>query len=548
MKQAVVVAVLTVGILAACRDQQSVTAVHPGLSADFSDGRSTGGNPHFFFLPPLVSQPTFSGVFNSQIHPVVDICQLDITLNPVDCAGGVAHINPGTVVIDAPQQYHVNWDTKQPAIDTSKFYRIQVFGAAGGIRLGFADMDPVANGSGLKNVNTSQYIGLVDGRTLPIRFRIEKGAFLPDLNCTDCAEASVDNNGATVVTNTGFAGALFPPGWLGSPNPVVVTIERVTSLNDVPLDDGGGVSVRCIPLTNTQFEGCYRFTTQPTATFATNVTVGVCATVTEPDHDVIQLFQVEEPVGDVPLIRALQNVPAPFVSCQGFASAMSTKGWRGSFAWLLKHIDGFLLPKRAFAFHLGAGGSTCCFSRIGWVLPAGGLMNFDLNRNGAAVAPGTIVDSLYSLLGVTFSRTMPSALCGDVHVYANDNGPTGEGGFGFESGNNVVTICPEGTASDFSDNEGGRIVGQLAGPASQVCIKVWVTGFRSDQSGATGFLETFDENGVAIETVTSEPNAYGQTLCSTRGGIGSVQFAGTGAGFAEFDNLNVTFIAPAPTP
>ena len=77
MKRAVVVAGVIVGILAACRDQQSVTAARPGLSADFSDGRSTGGNPHFFFLPPLVSQPTFSGVFNSQIQPVVDICQLN---------------------------------------------------------------------------------------------------------------------------------------------------------------------------------------------------------------------------------------------------------------------------------------------------------------------------------------------------------------------------------------------------------------------------------------------------------------------------------------
>jgi len=214
MKRAVVVAGVIVGILAACRDQQSVTAARPGLSADFSDGRSTGGNPHFFFLPPLVSQPTFSGVFNSQIQPVVDICQLNAA--GTDCADPGQHINPGAVVIDAPQQYHVNWDTKQPAIDTSKFYRIQVFGSAGGLRLGFADMDPVANGSGLKNVNTSQYIGLIDGRTLPIKFRIEQGALVGDQTCTDCVEATVGDAGATVVTNTGFAGAQFPDGWLGA--------------------------------------------------------------------------------------------------------------------------------------------------------------------------------------------------------------------------------------------------------------------------------------------------------------------------------------------
>ncbi|HET7296435.1 MAG TPA: hypothetical protein VFI66_04795, partial [Gemmatimonadales bacterium] len=216
MKHAAVLA-LAVPLFVACRDQQAVTAVHQGPSADFLDGR-VGGNPHFFFLPPLVSQPTFSGVFNPQLHPVVDICQLDLTLASVDCADPGQHINPGVVVVDGPEQYHVDWHTDQPAIDTSKFYRIRVFGSPGGLLLGFADMDPVAKGSQLKNVNTGEYIGLVDGRTLPLRFRIERGAFLPDFTCTDCAEATVTNDGATVVTNTGFAGAQFPAGWLTSPS------------------------------------------------------------------------------------------------------------------------------------------------------------------------------------------------------------------------------------------------------------------------------------------------------------------------------------------
>ena len=79
-------------------------------------------------------------------------------------------------------------------------------------------------------------------------------------------------------------------------------------------------------------------------------------------------------------------------------------------------------------------------------------------------------------------------------------------------------------------------------------MNVWVTGFRSDQTGATGFMETFDENGTSLEKLVSQPDAFGQTLCSTLGGITSVQFAGTGAGFAEFDNLNVTFIPPPPSP
>ncbi len=551
MKPAAVLA-LAVPLFVACRDQQSVTAIHQGPSADFQDGRVAGGNPHFFFLPPLVSQPAFSGVFNPRLQPVVDICQLDVSVSPATCASGVAHINPGPVQADAAEQYHVDWHTDQPAIDVNKFYRIQVFGSAGGLLLGFADMDPVSNGTQLKNVNTGEYIGLVNGRTLPIRFRIERGAFLPGFTCTDCAEASVTNDGATVVTNTGFAGAQFPAGWLSSPSSVVVTIERVSTVNGVPLDDGGALGARCIPLLQRQFEGCYRFKTSPAATFATNVTVGVCATVSEPEHDVIQLFSVEEPVpveGE-PIIKALPNVPAPFVSCGGFASA-APAGWRGTVAGLFRRVEGLFTPTKAFAAHLGAGGSTCCFSRIGWFLPAGGLVNFDVDLRDAAVTPGTLVNTLYSLQGVTFTRILPAAenpLCGrDTTVYANDNGPVGEGGFGFASGNNVVTICPEGTASDFSENRGGRIVAQLGGAAAQVCVQVWVTGFQpGSQSGATGFLEAFDAHGASLGQVVSAPDAYGETLCSTAGNIASVQFAGSGDGFAEFDNLNVSFIPVIP--
>lgn len=548
MKRVAVLA-LVVPVFIACHDQRSVTAARPGPFADFMDGRVGGGNPHFFFLPPLVSQPTFSGVFNPQIQPVVDICQLDLSLSPVDCAQPGQHINPGVVTVDAPEQYHVNWNTSQPQIDVNKFYRIRVFGSPGGLLLGFADMDPVVNGSQLKNVNTGQYIGLVDGRTLPIKFRIERGAFLGDQTCVDCAEATVTNDGGTVVTNTGFAGAQFPAGWLTSPSQVVVTIERVTTVNGAPLDDGSeNLDARCVPFALPQFEGCYRFKTSPSATFATNVTVGVCATVSEPAHDVIQLFSVEEPlpVEGEPIIKVLPNVPAPFVSCGGFASAAPDDGWRSNLGGLMRNVKALFTPTPAFAFHLGAGGSTCCFSRIGWFLPSGGVVNFDVDARGGAVAPGTTVNTLYALQGVTFRRILPAAtnpLCGtDTTVYANDNGPV-NGTFGFESGNNVVTICPENTASDFSENAGGRIVAQLAGPAAQVCLQTWVTGFQpGGQPGATAFLEAFDGHGVSLGKVVSQPGAYGETLCSTAGGITSVQFAGSGDGFAEFDNLNVAFI------
>lgn len=533
----------------ACRDERSITALP--LRGDFLDGRVLGGNAHFFFLPPMVSLPTFSGVFNPLIQPVVDICQLDvdpITHDPIACSAGVAHINPFPVSLDPTgDHYQVNWDTEQPQIDVTKFYRIQVFGSPGGLLLGLADIAPVVNGGQLKNVNTGEFIGLVDGRTLPIKFRIEQGAFLGDQTCTDCAEATVTNNGATVVTNTGFAGARLPAGWLAltSPSPVVVAIERVTTLNGLPLSGTNP----CVPNALVQVQGCYRFQTIPTATFSSEcmtslcVTVGVCADVpagTNPD--VITLYSVEE-TGE-PVVKELPNVPAPFVTCAGFASAAPRAGWWGNLAGgLWHHLEALVTPTPAYAFHLGAGGSTCCFSRIGWAVPAGTLIDFDVAPGGTALTPGTVINTTYP--GVTFSRVMipGGSLCGSSNtVYVNDNGPLPGGGFGFGSGDNVVTVCPPPTASDFNEGSFGRIQATFSGGATQVCIQVYVTG---GPAPATGFLEAFNSGNTILTADTSAANAFGQKLCVS-GSISYVQFAGLVGGFAIFDNMVVQF-APPPT-
>jgi hypothetical protein len=535
-------------LVVACQDQRSPTAVRPP-SAQLMDG-STSGNRHFFFLAPLVKQPSFSGVFNPALKPIVSICQLDVdpTQNnkPIGCTPNTDPISPGPVTADlAGQQYKVNWDTKQSGINLDMFYRIQVFGASGEKDpLGFADVDPVNNGSQLKNVNTGEYIGLVDGRTLPIKFRIERNAFLPP-TCTDCVEANISNNGGILVTNTGFAGASFPAGWLRPDfiadfgDQVVVTIERVSVNNDDqnPLN-------RCLPIDRAQFEGCYRFKTIPFAgPFNQLVTAGICLSLSEqdPQHNGVELFKVEEPATTESFVTRLPNVPATFVSCERFSSAGPPRN--GLFA-LARRVASWLGPASLHAAHVGAGGLTGSFSRIGWALPDNAFINFDVDPSGASVAPGTIVNTLYNSADVTFTRTAPGAFCGTgTNVYANDHGPLPGGGFDFHSGNNTVTICPEGVASDFSENVGGRIQATFTAPASQVCLNVYPTGFQGSEqeTGATGFIEAFDANSTSLGKVTSTPD-QADRICVVASGIDHVQFAGSGDAFAIFDNVDVVFV------
>jgi hypothetical protein len=340
-------------VVVACHDQRLVTS--PSLDADFLDGRSTNGNHHFFFLPPLVSQPTFSGTFNPDLRPIVLICQLDVVVTttgttPTGCSAALQPIDPGPVQVDPlDEQYLVNWNTGQPAIDPTKFYRIQVFGSRGGTLLGFADVDPVSNGSQLRNVQTDQFIGLVDGRTLPIKFRIERGAFCK--STTDCGEATIGPGGGTVITNTGLAGALFPPGAL--PADVVVTIETVTERP-------------CLPIDLLQRSGCYEFTTDPGPTvFGQQVTAGVCVDVeglTPTEISLLHLHQLDF-VDEAPVVTPLPNVAAHFLTCDAPHPPPTSVG-------LARKVMSLFLPKPLFAAHLGVGGLTGSFSRIGWALPA----------------------------------------------------------------------------------------------------------------------------------------------------------------------------------
>ncbi len=363
-----------------CRERQSLTSPH-GLSAAFSDGSVTGGNPHFFFLPPLVGQPNFSGTFNPNLAPVVEICQLDVdpvTNTPLGCNATAPLINPGLVQLDAVnQQYHVDWHTDAPAIDLTKFYRIQVFSSIEAFRspgtkpLGLADIAPVANGSQLKDVNTGQIIGLVDGRTLPIKFRIEQGVTC--VGQTDCVEQTLGPSTTEqhVVTPDGFAAASFPPGYFAQT--VTLTIHRVPE--------------PCLNTPFQQFDGCYSFATSPLAgdvlgCLANPTSASACARVevclivpsTNPLHDHLALFRSDPglPATELP------DVPASLINCSTFLGGLGPHGIvdlaRATWHRMGSALGRLLAPEPLFARsamgHLGLGGLSCCFSNIGWALPA----------------------------------------------------------------------------------------------------------------------------------------------------------------------------------
>src|SRR5256885_1293997 len=82
-------------IVEACASGDRPTAPRPGPEFAISDGVHESGTPGFYFLPPMVAQPTVSGTFDADIttlNPAIAIC--DITNGSDDNCGGAGGAAP----------------------------------------------------------------------------------------------------------------------------------------------------------------------------------------------------------------------------------------------------------------------------------------------------------------------------------------------------------------------------------------------------------------------------------------------------------------------
>jgi alpha-tubulin suppressor-like RCC1 family protein len=263
-KKSAWVTVLVFSVLAAgCRlalpDVEIQTTAQP---REISDAVHLAGNPHFFFLPPLVAQPAPGGVFQSDLSPVVEIGKLTVDKNgdgvpdacAIDASGNVVTIAPPFTTTSGPgsetirvesDSYVVNWHTDLFDLEPGASYRIRVL--VGTLLLGYADVIVGSSNSQLKSVDTSELIPLKDGRTLPIRFRIEEGA----LSYVGPGGGELSFAGGNVIIDVP-EGALSAYTQLSAePIPVAGTpLERVGLLPGGLFDFGpGGAFLQPITLT-----------------------------------------------------------------------------------------------------------------------------------------------------------------------------------------------------------------------------------------------------------------------------------------------------------
>ncbi len=133
----------------------------------------------FYFLPSMVKNPSYAGTFDPTLSPVVEICETTACTELHQTFSMTVGTGSEPVRLDeVNEHYIVNWHTDKTGPDglgteVGQTYRIRV--QVAGTVLGYADVQMAGNGKEARNTTTDDVIALVDGRTLPIKFRIEEG-------------------------------------------------------------------------------------------------------------------------------------------------------------------------------------------------------------------------------------------------------------------------------------------------------------------------------------------------------------------------------------
>ncbi len=385
MKRIAFLSLVLAGIVGCHADR----ALPPGPSAEIQDAIQNGGNAFFFWLPPTVNQHAPSDqVFSRKLRPVVTI--VDQGPAGVNChVGNTVRTFAGSDITVSNATYFVNWHTNQDDLHAECTYRItvNVGPRLDSPELGHADVDLVSSGNQLKNVDTDEFIPLLDDRTLPITFFIGVGATCNPSGGSDCGEGVArPGENTLIVSNSGNAGVFLRAGAVN--DETTITIQSV----DQRFREGE----ECIPRLADQFpgtpetldNGCYDFRADPPLSVVNdndgtfnegfNATVGICPPIAAMnlDHetlDLIQIFRIDD-LGEGNGV-GLPNVSAPFLRCDPHFSP--SFGSRPSlFGDLARAFAAIVSPRPLYAgtrrmmFDLGAGGSTDGFSRFAWALPA----------------------------------------------------------------------------------------------------------------------------------------------------------------------------------
>lgn len=175
----------------------------------------------------MVDNPNTFGTFDPALSPVVKIFDTNQPNTSIATFTTTTDSGSETVRVDSTDSsYIANWKTTK-SLDTTKTWRIQV--SVGNNVLGFIDASVVSRASQLKNVDSSQYVPILQGTTVPIKFSIMQG-ISPPPDPKSCKEIK--------QTNPNAADGIYTIAPEGNPIDVIC---------DMTMDGGGWTLVGNFP-------------------------------------------------------------------------------------------------------------------------------------------------------------------------------------------------------------------------------------------------------------------------------------------------------------
>ncbi len=552
-------------------------------SAATVDG-STTGSQGFYFLPPLVNNPSTSGTFNPNLSPAMLVC----TLVGTGCASGdtVAYFAPGSIAAGSGQ-YQINWDTDGPqtgAIDSDEYYQLQIL--VGGRVIGSIDLDPQDPDGPGQSTAPPGFHSFRLGETIPVKFWLSTQIFcnVDGVVVLECiTNAVIDENGGELTLDQAGdpLSVLLPQDALPGDNhpPILVTVERLDP--DEFFANGG---VACIPLFDApQFGPCFRVTTTPqlSAELEFQALVSICIDMDElpnlnvpleQDHQLQIIRYATDGSEDVEALPGTTgDCPTETASLFDVPDAGFMRYAALGANWLARAVGPEPLLARRTNIRLG--GLTSSFSRFRFGLPgqmivsAGNdviLQDGDSPDVEAVVRvvdqAGIPVQNAQVHFATTEGSTSDSEATTDVDGVANvtwtvDNSTPGaktltvsafgllvtavpehSSGFPFAVESLTLTATVVGPPAAIAASPTENINGTAGGVAGDLTIVVTDAGgyavagdtvVWSGEGTVTGGDVT-DENGSATGTWTLPTTAGENTITATVGGI-SASFTATGA-------------------
>ena len=218
-----------------CRETVAPAPGTNSLEEPITPTLAVAHGPGFGFLSPLSRDQTFSGQTDESARPTVVVCERTIGVNVQGATACVSEValfamtsGTGSENIrydENSETYIVNWKTDQCVwgpctLDARKVFRIRVL--LRGVELGFSDVQVVPSRQHAK-LMSGEYLSLVNGRTLPIKFRIAVGAVATSTG--DGAPVAVSSDGGAMQSADGAVGLLIPQG----------AIEQTTGITIAPI-------------------------------------------------------------------------------------------------------------------------------------------------------------------------------------------------------------------------------------------------------------------------------------------------------------------------